>query len=359
MIHSNAVFAFISPCASATRGHVAINSRVQEAISQAGGHTLSPLALNVSSDTTRRVAAARATLRSAAPGVPLIGIVDFPDLPPRPELKDLLSLCDHTVQLNMVVSAQYRTVMERAKDRFIADTTVAIELGACRTIVEPSGTAKCTPSDYRTPPLIQNIPPIVTVDHDIWDEACDWARARSGLGSSHPVYYWQKSGFPDESERLENVLQTTIVRRGEASIVSSSMLERVARRRLISDDTVRASGVVRFASLANRVIASPGYSTFWELYALGILDDLSRVRLWCQLDRPIEGIKARLALTEKVTLINRSAAVRLRSNNSAGVYELGRVLQHSVTVHASRQLSVAEPDPVLIQQPEELQDEPS
>jgi len=87
-----------------------------------------------------------------------------------------------------------------------------------------------------------------------------------------------------------------------------------------------------------RIVASSGYSTFWELTSVG-LD--SRVAPWLVMNRPLEDINGRLRLLQKRNVLNASLTTTSRTGHKTtrnGAMELARLLARIARATASKPL---------------------
>lgn len=334
--------ALVSSCASATRGHRAIGHRMIEAAQLAGFHLISPLVMPFDSSTRERLQEARSQAHEA--GSPLLIMTDFPDLPQSTYLNEIMRTADVSIYLSMVSSTHYRSALSHAIQFTEHDVVISIENGAVRYKRGATGErVTCQTADFSIAPLIQRIPECTTLDVRIWSEAIASARrAQHPTAPNHngPVFLWLRAGFPEEMTKLGKWLHHRFASchfdDTAVTIIDSADLEARLRAALLqcSEDELDrpgVNGVVRFARLADQVIASPGYSAFWELYALGVNvpgeNSGSRIHMWCKLERPVEAIDARLSLLKKPDLVANSSASALTVDHQAGVKQLARILK--------------------------------
>jgi len=122
------------------------------------------------------------------------------------------------------------------------------------------------------------------------------------------------------SEHAESLLVKVNNSNRETRVIPSVFLEHVLRSQLPS--SLLLGGVIRWAELFDHIIASPGYSTFWELYTLGLQDRTT----WIKLDRPVESIDSRLRLMKKKDMLDRGTAASSKLDPNSGVLALGKIV---------------------------------
>lgn len=301
-----------SSCAYFSRGHSRIAVNIRDAATRAGVQYVQPTPI----DNVRQLAIRVNELATHHRRVLIMR--DFPDTPVSVEFTDLLNHFHSTyaarvssIYIAMKATSRY---MEMYRDfKWVPapyDVVVSIEPGACRTVLPKLGdVAKCGEADIKIAPLVQPIQP-VSID----DVNCIKAMIES-RSIAHPVL-WLRSGTPDEEASTARWLRASLGPR----YVSSLEIEDALRLCGLS-----LCGTIRCASLFNNIIASPGYSTFWELYALGLT---ARVRKWLKLERPIEDIDGRLRLLDKPQLLDSGTAACLKQQTDAGIAALASVINN-------------------------------
>lgn len=301
-----------SNCAYFSRGHSRIAVNIRDAATRAGVQYVQPTPIDDVHQLIKRINELSAHHRR------VLIMRDFPDTPVSIEFSDMLNQFRNTFAGR--VSSMY--VAMKATNRYMEmyrdfnwvpapyDVVVSIEPGACRTVLPQRGEmARCGEADVKIAPLVQ---PLQPVSND--DAECIKAALES-RNVTHPVL-WLRSGTPDEETTTAKWLRASLGPR----YVSSLEIEEALRSKGLS-----LCGTIRCASLFNHIIASPGYSTFWELYALGLT---TRVRKWLKLERPIEDIDGRLRLLDKPQLLDSGTAACLRQQSDAGIAALASVINN-------------------------------
>jgi len=251
-------------------------------------------------------------------GKRVIVINDFPDLPSNASLRTTVELADHSIFISMVGTDLYRQAIGSLGGPIPYTTVVAAEVGACRTIQDLERGVHCIDADVMIAPLIQDIPEVSQHDVAIFNDLLKRAGWRPGM----QTVFWVHAGFPEEMAGLARYLRTDPGLERKI-VITSSQVEDAIRQSPI-DTAPAIGGVVRYARIADKVIASPGYSTFWELYSLGIGSD--QMYAWLTLNREVEGIAARLRLLSKPHILDSSTAHVARRYPRAGVQALAKIV---------------------------------
>lgn len=173
--------------------------------------------------------------------------------------------------------------------------------------------------------ITTTIPPLVNGDNVgglTDDETQDWSYATAGAykGKHNKTILVMQTGNWREQEYLMNQATDVVTRAaGYWTHIGSASLPQPA---------------VRFARLADVVIASPGYSTFWELAAM---NQLAKAR-WIPLSRELEDFSARIASAIDPTGEAASLLAAVRDDPWAGVNALASMIDdymQGVGLHGS------------------------
>lgn len=310
---ANSALIIYSSCANQTRGHKRIAMHIRDAAVQAGFGHVTPLALSNPADLLSYASALHDEDRFNR----ILIVRDFPDTPLSEESDTALSLLrDHrtcpalSVYIAMKSSEHYHNLFPEYGYRpYPYDAVVSVEPGACRSVVEKAGdAARCRDADVKIAPLVQALPPLSEREIELWHALV----RRAGAGDE--TVLWMKSGTPQEEERVAGWMRSSLA----GKLITSTQLESEARQ-----CGLPSTGIVRYCRLASRIVASAGYSTFWELYALGVYQKVVR---WVQLSRPVEDVEGRLRLLTKPGLLENSTTSNLIHDPQCGVLALSAVL---------------------------------
>lgn len=302
-----------SSCANQTRGHKRIAMHIRDAAVCAGFGHVTPIALSNASDLMNYASALYAEERFSR----ILVVRDFPDTPLSEESDAVLNLLrEHrqcpalTVYIAMKATEHYHNLFrEYGYTPYPYDAVISVEPGACRSVVERSGeNARCRDADVKIAPLVQQLPTLSEHEIELWHELVRHA------GAGDETVLWMKSGTPQEEEMIAGWMRSSL----SGKLITSTQIEQAARQRGLP-----STAVVRYCLLANRVVASAGYSTFWELYALGAYTKVVR---WVQLSRPVEDVPGRLRLLTKPGLLENSTTSNLVRDPQCGVRALSTIL---------------------------------
>lgn len=322
----------VSTCSQHTRGHRAIGRRILDAAGCAGIPVYSAIAQPPS-------AQLHATVKQLQnDGHYVIVVVDFPDLPSSPELRAIIDDADQSVYLGMVSTPLYRRAFESLGEYHRYSVVVSCEMGVSKLSLTDAGQVKLLPADVMIPPLIQTPTEVGNLDLQVWSQILKKRHWRPG----QRVLYWTHGGYTPEMQHLAGRLTPNNTARAQFNIQDSdliitslevedhlrSALVKLGEAELIDEVAARPlTDILRYGAMADGIIASPGYSTFWELMSR----DWARARvvMWYKLERAIEAIDARLALLQpdKRQILAKSSARLLRTEPNAGVLALADVLK--------------------------------
>jgi len=248
--------------------------------------------------------------------------VDFPDIGQPFVLHELLADVDLSVYLGMLHTNIYERVLQDELHAVFGNNHDSDERGYDYCVsLEPGFRipgSEHRRADFMIAPLVS---PISVEDVRLAEEFAKQL--------SRPFILWVNAGQRSEERLVRRYLRQKY---GDQLIECNDFETRLFVQ---SSREVRA---IALALFADGIIASPGYSTFWELHAL---DVFHKIREWVVLDRPIEDVKRRLQFSTKLAdnaRVSRISSFRNQisirtSGTSAGRKELADILHRVMSAY--------------------------